>query len=132
MDVAFSPDDRTLAAGYYGAIWGGVVLWEIPGQKRLADVPLPVEEGHVGGVGFSPDGKTLAAGFGDGKVGGVVLWDIPGQKRLADVPLIVSEGDVTNVAFSPDGKTLAAGFVRVGDGNRGGGVVLWDVATPGA
>src|SRR5208337_1337952 len=72
--VAFSPDGKTLAAGY----GGGVILWDVAARRRLAEDPLPVKEGNVWGVAFSPDGKTLAAGyrvfgFRVDAVGGVVL-----------------------------------------------------------
>ena len=46
--VAFSPDGKTLAAGYYvvvGGGGGGVVLWDVAARKRLGDEPLPVKEG---------------------------------------------------------------------------------------
>ena len=66
--VAFSPDGKTLAAGYGGVGGGGVVLWDVAARQRLAEEPLPVKEGNVESVAFSPDGKTLAAGYG---VGGV-------------------------------------------------------------
>ena len=40
--VAFSPDGKTLAAGYGGGGGGGgVVLWDVAARKRLADEPLP-------------------------------------------------------------------------------------------
>ena len=110
--VAFSPDGKTIAAGFYGDIGGGVVLWDVAARKRLVDEPLPVKEGHVGSVAFSPDGTTIAAGFWGGIGGGVVLWDVAARKRLVDEPLPVKEGDVESVAFSPDGKTIAAGFWR--------------------
>ena len=58
--VAFSPDGKTLAAGYVGG-GGGVVLWDVATRKRLLEDPLPVHEGGVDSVAFSPDGKTLAA-----------------------------------------------------------------------
>ena len=125
--VAFSPDGKTIAAGYGGGGGGGVVLWDVAARKRLADDPLPVKEGEVRGVSFSPDGKTIAAGYGgdDGGDGGVVLWDVTRrQQRLAAGPLPVREGRVAGVVFSPDGKTLAAGYYE----SDGGGVVLWDVA----
>ena len=65
QSVAFSPDGKTLAAGYgVGGGGGGVVLWDVAARKRLADDPLPVKEGYVQSVAFSPDGKTLAAGYG--------------------------------------------------------------------
>jgi WD40 repeat protein len=126
QSVAFSPDGRTLAAGYSSGVVGGVVLWEVGGHARLQDQPLAVAEGRVWSVAFSPDGKTLAAGY-DAGGGGVVLWDVGRQSRprLDGKPLAVPEGDVQSVSFSPDGKTLAAGYGRVGKG--GGGVVLWEV-----
>ena len=77
--VAFSPDGKTIAAGYDGVgggVGGGVVLWDVAARKRLADDPLPVKEGDVRGVAFSPDGKTIAAGYGGRVGGGVVLWDV--------------------------------------------------------
>ena len=144
--AAFSPDGKTLAAGYevrsvqtwsvpgsQDVAWsGGVVLWDVAARTRLVEEPLAVPEGGVGEVAFSPDGKTLAAGYGvrsDHKdvawSGGVVLWDVAARTRLVEEPLAVTEGWVEGVAFSPDGKTLAAGYT----GTAGsGGVVLWDVA----
>jgi len=130
--VAFSADGKNIAAEYYirdGEDRGGVVLWEVPGGKRLSDDPLPVKEGSVSGVAFSPDGKNIAAGYPirrGGDRGGVVLWEVPGGKRLSDDPLPVKEGYVSGVAFSPDGKNIAAGYSGVFAGS--GGVVLWDVA----
>ncbi len=77
--VAFSPDGKILAAGFgdstnadNGA--GGVVLWDVPGLKRVAEEPLVVCEGYVASVAFSPDGRTLVSGHG-AKVSGVLLWD---------------------------------------------------------
>ena len=151
QSVAFSPDGKTLAAGYGGPDGknprrrvrsgggggGGVVLWDVAAGQRLAAAPLSVKEGDVESMAFSPDGKTLAAGYRGFPVGrgnnarlgggGVVLWDVAARRRLAQDPLPVKEGYVGSVAFSPDGKTLAAGYL-VGEGAGGGGVVLWDLA----
>ena len=90
VSVAFSPDGKTIAAGYAvdnpdnpgGA--SGVVLWDAAGRKRLVAAPLAVKEGSVRSVAFSPDGKTIAAGYGGGKGGGVVLWDVASRKRLGE------------------------------------------------
>ena len=124
--VAFSPDSRTIAAGYCG---GGVVLWDAATRTRRGDAPLAVGEGDVKGVTFSPDSRTIAAGYrvrvGDVVRGGVVLWDAATRTRLVGAPLPVTKGYVESVAFSPDSRTIAAGYgLRVGD--VGGGVVLWD------
>ena len=108
--MAFSPDGKTLAAGYGGVGGGGVVLWDVAARERLHGRAARREEGDVTSVAFSPDGKILAAGYDVGGDGGVVLWDVASRRRLADEPLAVKEGGVASVAFSPDGKTLAAGY----------------------
>ena len=129
--VAFSPNGKTIAAGYGGGGGDyGVMLWDVAGRKRLSGDPLTVREGQVECVAFSPDGKAVAVGYNGGtgtSAGGVALWDVATRKRLSDDPLPVKEGPISGVAFSPDGKTFAAGYGR-GSGPNGGGVVLWDVA----
>ena len=88
--VSFSPDGKTIAAGYSvvgdvrrrgGAVGRGRA--EAPGGR-----PLPVKEGYVTGVAFSPDGKTIAAGYsvGGDVGGGVVVWDVAARKRLVGRP----------------------------------------------
>jgi hypothetical protein len=123
--MAFSPDGKTLAAGYDTERAGGIVLWDVGQRSRLGDKPLAVPEGRVRSVAFSPDGKTLAAGYSTAVDGGVALWDVGQRSRLGDKPLAVAEAyhGVDSVAFSPDGKTLAAGY----DTGVDGGVMLWDV-----
>jgi WD40 repeat protein len=123
--VAFSPDGKSLAAGYGGISDGGVILFDVATHGRLG-APLPVREGGVRSVAFSPDGKSLAAGYGNVDDGGVILFDVAGHGRPG-TPLPVPEGRVQSVAFSPDGKSLAAGYVAVVDG----GVILFDVAAHG-
>ena len=115
--MAFSPDGKTIAAGYGDPRWprdgGGVVLWDVAARKRLVDEPLAVKEGYrMRSVAFSPDGKTIAAGYG-GIRATAAAWCCgtwPRRKRLVDEPLAVKEGSVASVAFSPDGKTIAAGY----------------------
>ena len=85
--MVYSPDGKTLAAGYARApnTASGVVLWDVAGRKRVVDKSFPVTEGSVRSVAFSPDGTTLAAGYsylhGFYRDGGVVLWDVAGRKR---------------------------------------------------
>jgi WD40 repeat protein len=126
--VAFSPDGKTLAAGYSEVTGGagGVVLWDVATRARVTHEPLRVHRG-VRSVAFSPDGRTLAAGYGFGIDSGAVLWDVATRKRLDEGLLQVTEGPVTQISFSPSGETLAA---SINDGYGGsGGVVLWHVST---
>ena len=96
--VAFSPDGKTIAAGYvhvpFGntptAATGGVVLWDVAARARF-DEPIAVNEDGVWSVAFSPDGKTIAAACGRG---GSVLLDVDAEswKRRA--------GQIANRNFS--------------------------------
>ena len=61
--VAFSPDGKTIAAGYdvggggrRGAVGRGRT--QTPGRRAT-----PRERGRRSSVAFSPDGKTIAAGL---------------------------------------------------------------------
>ena len=114
--VAFSPDGKTIAAGYgdsdgewrRGAVGRGrtQTTW-----RRAA----PREGGQRWSVAFSPDGKTIAAGYGGALAATAAGWCCgtwPHANACVDEPLAVNEGNVTSVAFSPDGKTIAAGYER--------------------
>ena len=120
-NVTFSPDGRTLAAGFNSPFGDGVVLWDVAARKRVAGSPVSLEEGNVLELAFSPDEKALAVGCGRG----VVLWDLVARRRLADEPLPVP-GRVGGIAFSPDGRAVAVAYR---DGVSGG-VMLWDAAAP--
>jgi WD40 repeat protein len=131
--VAYSPDGKTLAAGYFGGVaHSGVLQWDVSRQTPLLSHPLVVAEGAVWSLAFSSDGTTIATGYGgaggDIGSGGVVLWDVARRARLATQPLEVAEGDVESVTFNPSGKILAAGYGDFTADTRRGGVVLWDVA----
>ncbi|WP_432116050.1 helix-turn-helix domain-containing protein [Streptomyces sp. S1] len=53
--LAFSPDDRTLAAGTQA---GGIRLWDIPSRTAIG-APLPTTGDRVRTLAFSPDGQSL-------------------------------------------------------------------------
>jgi serine/threonine-protein kinase len=101
--LAFSPDDRTLAAGDYRNI---ACLWNL---STGAATPLmlagPGGEGTdqpVTAVAFSPDGSTLATGYQDGHV---YLWNIA-SKALKTV---ISEPEtVWGLAWSRTGLLAIA------------------------
>ena len=111
--VAFSPDGKTLAAGFVragrqqrrrrGALGRGRA--QAPGRRTT-----PREGGPASERGLQPRRQDPRRRIRRAINGGVVLWDVAARKRLADAPLPVERGHVTGVAFSPDGKTLAAGF----------------------
>jgi WD40 repeat protein len=106
--VAFSPDDRTLAAG----LDTGMQLWNVPQRKRLGVVRTNVP---VHALAFSSDGRRLAFPYDNGTV---QVLDVQPRRPLAE--LQGRRRAVRSVAFSPDGRTLAFG-------SENGSVWLWDV-----
>jgi serine/threonine protein kinase/WD40 repeat protein len=100
FSVAFSPDGKTLAVGWWD---GRVELWDVPGRRwvrALTDHERP----HVGRVAFSPVRNLLAAtsehmmvtlyDLDSGRES--ILWQAPDQ----------AEWNVRDLAFSPDGSRL--------------------------
>jgi WD40 repeat protein/serine/threonine protein kinase len=121
--IAFSPDDRRLAAvrGLYEA-----QVWDMrTGQDVLI---LSGHRSGINGLAYSPDGLRIASSSRDGTV---KLWDAGSGKELATLRSRAesidgitlspvgrapqSQGDVRNgpefingIAFSPDGWRLAS------------------------
>ncbi|WP_168221025.1 WD40 repeat domain-containing serine/threonine protein kinase [Actinomadura sp. WMMA1423] len=121
QSVAFSPDGKTLAAGYGdGDLGGGVALFDVASRSPAGTLPLDKADAFgVGGLGFTPDGGTLTGSFG-----GVGVWDVAARK--AGPALAGAESGFQSMALSPDGTTLAAGR---GAREGGGGVTLWDMSS---
>jgi WD40 repeat protein/serine/threonine protein kinase len=74
--VAFSPDNRTLAAGGYHV--GTVGLWDLSESPPRTLHPLSANS-YALTVRFSPDGKSLALGHWDNSA---QLVDVSGEKPL--------------------------------------------------
>ncbi|WP_208339813.1 protein kinase domain-containing protein [Aetokthonos hydrillicola] len=112
INVAFSPDGKTLASSSYDKT---VKLWNLTTGEQIRTL-----QGHstsAYSVAINPDGKTLASGSGDNTI---QLWNLATGEQLRT--LQGHFGWVNSVAFSPDGKTLASGS---GDNT----IQLWNLAT---
>ena len=126
--VAFSPDGKTIAAGYGRRGGGGVVLWDMATRASVWPGTLTVKEGGVNSVAFAPDGKTIAAGYG-GCHGTRRRRGAMGRghrERLVGRPLAVKEGLRQERGLQPGRQDHRR---RIQRRRRIGGVVLWDVAT---
>jgi WD40 repeat protein/tRNA A-37 threonylcarbamoyl transferase component Bud32 len=134
--VAFSPDDKFLAAGT--GFWskesdrrGSLQVWEVNTGRTV--VPATDLALNVWGVTFSPDGKLLAAAMGNYMASGynlgtVRIWDTATWQVMGN--LCGHSGCAWALAFSPSGKRLAsAGGQRATSRQRAGEVKIWDMTT---
>ena len=114
--VAFSPDDRILAAPSGKTI----KLWDLRTMQPVATLEGHKEE--VKSVAFSPDGTMLVSGsrdFSDTMTDdeAVKVWDVKTKQVIAT---FAPTGGAETVAFSPDGALLASSQDPI---------ELWDVKT---
>lgn len=118
--VAFSPDERVLAAGDAN----GWVRW----REVRSGQPVLARKAHqcpVASIAFSPDGRRLASADGEserdspkGEPPSICLWDVRTGRKL--ISFIGHDSHVTSLAFSPDGKRLVSGHLN-------GTTLIWDV-----
>ncbi|HUA98954.1 MAG TPA: hypothetical protein VMA34_11555 [Terracidiphilus sp.] len=101
--LAFGPDGKTLAAGY----WKIVVLRNMFTGARLAT--LRGFGRYVESLSFSPDGSYLAAGT---DAGDVQIWNL--RSRRAIQTLQLGGQFVSAPAFSPNSRLLAFGIYGTG------------------
>jgi WD40 repeat protein len=102
--VAFSPNNRWIAAGSDGKVW----LWD---QEKLNAKPekLSGPKSYVYSIDFSNDGRFLVAGSEEGKIW---LWDLSKDRPLLFWGKRSSArhtAAVYSVAFSKDSKFIASG-----------------------
>ena len=107
--IAMSPDGGLLAAA---ALKGGVTVWNLETQSRVADVtPSGCD---VCCIAFGPQRGRLALG---GRGGMVRIWDTEGNAEVA--ALRGHTGRIRDMAFAADGK-------RIVTASTDGSARLWD------
>ncbi|MCP4660142.1 MAG: WD40 repeat domain-containing protein, partial [bacterium] len=93
LDLAFSPDGRTLASG---SADDTVRLWDVTAKKSRHVLPGHTDDVYA--IALSPDGERLASGSYDHTVR---LWDVASGELLRE--LTDHEDKVRAASFSPDG-----------------------------
>ncbi len=120
--VAFSPDSKTVIAGFKSGEEFKVISVESKKQYATLEGFTSAQASYVSrfnsSIVFSPDGKALAIG----SYKTLKLYDAAPLLKFEEPRLIATllgqEHLITDLAFSSDGKTLAAGdstFVRFWD-----------------
>lgn len=104
MSVAFSPDGRSLIAGYgnySGKQIGRVKVWDVASGNELKVFAGP--PGGVNEAAFHPDGKKIAIAGSEV----VEVWELETVRKHLD--LKGHKKWVYCLAYSPDGQWLATG-----------------------
>jgi len=105
QEIKFSPNGRTLAAGY---VDGTVGLWNVADGKLLRSEATGAQEVYT--LDWSPKGDVLATA---GREGRIVLWE---PQELKVLKSLDSPEWVIQVRFSPDGTRLLSAGGRMARG----------------
>jgi WD40 repeat protein len=136
--ITFSPDGKTLAAGYSfdvadDAGSSEVLLWETASgrvRRRLRE-----RTDTITALAFRPDGKVLAVGLGtpeDAETDGSIrLWDVASGRPLRALTARDGDYDLETLCFSPDGTLLVSGSSTdvYAESPTLGKVRVWDTRT---
>jgi WD40 repeat protein len=112
-NIAFSPDDRSLASS---GEFGDVLEWDVA-TGELNGAKLSGHKRQVTSLAYVSDGKVLVSGSIDGNV---IFWDTSTREALGP-PTKAHRSPVWSLACSPDGKTMVSG------GNAQ--LVFWNIST---
>ncbi|MEU9631510.1 TIR domain-containing protein [Streptomyces luteogriseus] len=125
VQVAYSPDGRTLAVGeLIGDERTGmrvqIGLFSATSLRRTGTLysPTPPDgRAYLVGLAFSPDGERLYAA--ESQLGGVRTWSLADRRMVRTYQ---GENYLDGMVLSPDGRTLVTS-------DRKTTVILWDTAT---
>src|SRR5262249_21996767 len=115
-DLAFHPDGRRLAVGYYSS--DVVTVHDVNSGEPVASLPVgPTVPARV--VAWHPDGDRLAVGGGDSDPR-IQIWNVAAKRKVATMEGHVQR--VTLLSFHPDGELMTSG-------SHDGTWRVWDPST---
>src|SRR5262249_49478619 len=97
--MAFHPDSRRLAVGYFSL--GVAAVYDSVSGELIAELPVGPMNNQV--VSWHPDGERLAVAGSDPRI---QIWNVKAKRKVA-----ILEGHVQHVpvlTFHPDGSLLAS------------------------
>ncbi len=104
---------------------GSVAVWDAATGREIFRTAVQ----RVNGIALAPDASLLAVGTADGLI---CVWSLPQGKPLD--PLRFDRNQIACLSFGRDpvrrpGRTSPGSGWLLAAGDRGGGLVVWDVAS---